>query len=103
MLKVKPTVRFDMLTKGLLGVLSIIFFITGVVAIFLPLSPSIVFFAISAFCLLKVSPKFENQLRGYPRLYSLISEIRNSRVIPWRKRLNYLAKALKRVLNEKNA
>tara|TARA_A100001011_G_scaffold270128_1_gene279373 strand:- start:2079 stop:2357 length:279 start_codon:yes stop_codon:yes gene_type:complete len=92
-----------MLTKGLLGVLSIIFFITGVVAIFLPFSPSIVFFAISAFCLLKVSPKLENQLRGYPRLYSLISEIRNSRVIPWRKRLNYLAKVLKRVLDEKNA
>ena len=92
-----------MLTKGLLGVLSIIFFFTGVVAIFLPFSPSIVFFAISAFCLLKVSPKLENQLTDYPRLYSLISEIRNSRFIPWRKRLNYLAKALRRVLNEKNA
>ncbi len=92
-----------MFTKGLLGALSIIFFITGVVAIFLPFSPSIVFFAISALCLLKVSPKFENQLRDYPRLYSLISEIRNSRIVPWRKRPNYLAKAVKRVLNEKKA
>ena len=82
--------------------LGILFFIIGVIAIFLPLSPSIVFFAIMAFFLIKASPKMRNRFQKYPTLSNLISAIEKSRSMNWKSRMQYLWAASKTILRRKS-
>ena len=59
--------------------LGILFFILGVIAIFLPFSPSIVFFAIMAYFLIKAYPTMRYRFQKYPTLSNLIALIEKSR------------------------
>ena len=81
--------------------LGILFFIIGVVAIFLPLSPSIVFFAIMAFFLIKASPNMRYRFQKYPTLSNLISSIEKSRSMKWQDRFQYLWATSKTILRRK--
>ena len=78
-----------------------LFFIIGVIAIFLPLSPSIVFFAIMAFFLIKASPNMRYRFQKYPTLSNLISSIEKSRSMKWQDRFRYLWAAFKAILERK--
>ena len=94
--------RNVVLGKGVWALLAFIFFILGIVAIFLPFSPSVVFFAIAAFCLINVSEKFKTYFSRYPILSALIASIERSRTEDWRDRPKYLWRAAKNII-KKNA
>ena len=81
--------------------LGILFFILGVIAIFLPFSPSIVFFAIMAYFLIKAYPTMRYRFQKYPTLSNLIALIEKSRSMKWQDRFRYLWAASKTILRRK--
>ena len=82
--------------------LGTLFFVIGVIAIFLPFSPSIVFFAIMAFFLIKASPNMRNRFQKYPTISNLISAIEKSRSMNRKSRFRYLWATSKTILRRKS-
>ena len=82
--------------------LGTLFFIIGVIAIFLPFSPSIVFFAIMAFFLIKASPNMRNRFQKYPTISNLISAIEKSLSMNRKSRFRYLWATSKTILRRKS-
>ncbi len=90
----EPTVEGDRLhdsamMRSIFMVLGGVFFITGIIGIFLPVLPTTGFIILAGACWAKGSTRFHNWLMSYPLFAKMINDWEENRAMP--KKAKYLA------------